>query len=103
MDPTIVAALITAGAAVIAAVISYVTGTEPPDHASGVPRDIHPTAAFSKPMDSASINTDTFKVLETIVRLPLQSDRTDQEWCPHRYLLPFQSPVRALLSFLLPP
>jgi len=41
-----------------------VTSTSPVDGAVEVPTDIHPTATFSKDMDSATINPDTFKLLE---------------------------------------
>jgi hypothetical protein len=37
--------------------------TTPPDRAVNVSPDIHPTATFSKEMDSVSINPDTFKLL----------------------------------------
>jgi hypothetical protein len=37
--------------------------TTPPDRAENVSPDIHPTATFSKEMDSVSINPDTFKLL----------------------------------------
>jgi hypothetical protein len=37
--------------------------TTPPDRDVNVSPDIHPTATFSKAMDSVSINPDTFKLL----------------------------------------
>jgi hypothetical protein len=40
-----------------------VSSTDPQDKAVDVSPEIHPTATFSKPMDSVSINPDTFKVL----------------------------------------
>jgi hypothetical protein len=43
-----------------------VTSTSPVDGAVEVPPDIHPTATFSKDMDSATINPDTFKLLEQV-------------------------------------
>jgi Bacterial Ig-like domain len=41
-----------------------VTSTSPVDGAVEVRPDIHPTATFSKDMDSATINPDTFKLLD---------------------------------------
>lgn len=37
--------------------------TNPHDRARNIPRDTHPRATFSKDMDAASINTNTFKLL----------------------------------------
>jgi hypothetical protein len=41
-----------------------VTSTSPVDGAVEVPPNIHPTATFSKDMNSATINPDTFKLLD---------------------------------------
>ena len=38
----------------------------PPDQAPDVPPDIHPTATFSKDMDPATINPNTFKLLDQV-------------------------------------
>src|SRR5215210_4559728 len=41
-----------------------VLSTNPRDKADDVPPDIHPTATFSKDMDGATINPNTFKLLD---------------------------------------
>jgi hypothetical protein len=43
-----------------------VLSTNPPDQAADVPPDIHPTATFSKDMDAATINANTFKLLDQV-------------------------------------
>jgi hypothetical protein len=43
-----------------------VLSTDPPDQAEGVSPDIHPTATFSKDMDRATINPNTFKLLDQV-------------------------------------
>ncbi len=49
-----------------------VLSTAPPDQAPDVPPDIHPTATFSKDMDPATINPNTFKLLDqdTLQQVP---------------------------------
>ena len=43
-----------------------VTSTDPEDRADDVAPDVHPTATFSKDMDSVTINPDTFKLLDQV-------------------------------------
>lgn len=43
-----------------------VLSKNPPDKAGNVPPDIRPTATFSKDMDSATINPNTFKLLDQV-------------------------------------
>jgi hypothetical protein len=42
-----------------------ILSTNPPDQAQDIPPDIHPTATFSKDMDPATINPNTFKLLDS--------------------------------------
>ena len=43
-----------------------VHSTNPQDKAGDVPPDIHPTATFSKDIDPATINSNTFKLLDQV-------------------------------------
>jgi hypothetical protein len=43
-----------------------VLSTNPPDQAVDVPPDIHPTATFSKDMEPATINPNTFKLFDQV-------------------------------------
>lgn len=49
-----------------------VLSTNPPDQADDVPPEIHPTATFSKDMDSVTLNPDTFKLFDqaTLQQVP---------------------------------
>jgi hypothetical protein len=85
MDTSILTAIITGGAAVVASGVGgyfagrrggghesssasdrppLVVATNPPDLAAEVLPDIRPTATFSKDMDGATINPNTFKLLD---------------------------------------
>jgi hypothetical protein len=98
MEPSIVEAIITGVATVVAAVIGFFAGrrrggqessstsstvatdttpprviwTNPLDQDADVPPDIHPTAAFSKDMDPTTINPNTFELLDlmTLQQVP---------------------------------
>jgi len=49
-----------------------ILSTNPPDQAQDVPPDIHPTATFSKDMDPATINPNTFKLLDSVTLQQVQ-------------------------------
>jgi len=49
-----------------ATVPPLVVATNPPDLAAEVPPDIRPTATFSKDIDRATINPDTFRLLDQV-------------------------------------
>jgi hypothetical protein len=54
-----------------------VVSTKPEDTAPNVSPDVHPTATFSKDMDGATINPNTFKLLDQVTGDPVPPSVSD--------------------------